>query len=135
MSEPPVFYEKYRVEHADGSPTDPMAEYVVLRVDKDPTCAVAAYAWADALADEGRTDLARTLRAHLEEVTYPVNRAVLRIVRGGYHWHDVVVNGRRLHGARKLLFWSGLATAALVLATSAIIGGGELVRLAMEVRF
>lgn len=61
--EPPGRYAKYVVAKADGSPIDPRAEYVVMRVDTDPTCRAAALAWADELEADGRGTLAHDLRA------------------------------------------------------------------------
>jgi len=40
-------FNKYKIEKADGTPTDPQADYFVLRLDKDPTAREAARFYAE----------------------------------------------------------------------------------------
>lgn len=45
-------YSKYVVTKADGSPTDPKADYFVLRLDTDPAARLAAHCYAREIAAE-----------------------------------------------------------------------------------
>jgi hypothetical protein len=51
-SAPPVPGQKYVIRKTDGSPADPDARYLVLRLDTDPFARQAAATYADAVADE-----------------------------------------------------------------------------------
>ncbi len=46
------YYQKYKIEHADGTPIDSNAVYFVLRLDKDPFALTASYAYALACVKE-----------------------------------------------------------------------------------
>jgi hypothetical protein len=48
-------YGKYCIEHADGSPIDPMAQYFVLRFDTDPAARIALKTYADAIEEDNPT--------------------------------------------------------------------------------
>lgn len=39
-------FNKYKIEHADGTPTDPGAVYFVLRIDDDNSAVNAVIGWA-----------------------------------------------------------------------------------------
>lgn len=64
-------YGKYIIEKADGSPMNPEAEYLVLRLDNDETCRRAALAWSGFIQDR-QPELAADIRAW-----------VARLERGG----------------------------------------------------
>lgn len=68
QAENPGLYNKYIVTKRNGNPVDPKAEYLVLRLDNDETCRVAALAWADAIQTE-RPELADGIRAWVELLT------------------------------------------------------------------
>lgn len=58
-------YGKYTVGKADGSPTDPDAQYFVLRLDTDPAARTAIRAYAGCCPN---TELARDLFKWVNEV-------------------------------------------------------------------
>jgi len=60
-------YQKYIIEKADGSPTDPKAVYFVLRLDTDPAAREAASAYASA-CQEANSQLASDLWALVDEI-------------------------------------------------------------------
>jgi hypothetical protein len=62
---PPGHYGKYTVAKADGTPTDPKADYFVLRLDTDTHARVAALAYADACEFKS-PQLAADLRARVK---------------------------------------------------------------------
>ena len=66
--DPEGLFPKYRVSKADGSDVDAAAEYLVLRLDSDPTCRTAALAWADELEGDGRHELAEDIRDHVQRL-------------------------------------------------------------------
>ena len=45
-------YGKYKIEKADGSPVDPEADYLVLRLDSDKHARIAALAYAESVMSE-----------------------------------------------------------------------------------
>jgi len=55
-------YNKYVVTKADGSPTNPRADYFVLRLDTDPLARRAARQYARDAEGAGLTMLAKQLR-------------------------------------------------------------------------
>lgn len=57
-------YEKYApLKKADGSPTDPKAQYFVLRIDTDPAAREALATYANAIERAGDGEFAEELRA------------------------------------------------------------------------
>jgi len=62
-------FGKYRVEHADGSPTDANAQYFVLRVDTDANARHALRIYARSIFNDNRT-LARDLIRGLNEIEH-----------------------------------------------------------------
>lgn len=65
--------ERYIIEKASGEPTDPDAEYFVLRYDKDPHArkALAAYA---ASVEADNKQLAQDIFDELERTRFAFNR-------------------------------------------------------------
>lgn len=58
-------YTKYLISKADGSPTDPKADYFVLRLDTDPAARAAAYVYAREV-EESLPGLAAELLERIE---------------------------------------------------------------------
>jgi len=70
------FYQKYKVEYADGSPIDPRAQYLVLRLDAGEylsACRAGAAAFAEAVEPQnpklaqGVRDLLRLLKESVSD--------------------------------------------------------------------
>jgi len=64
--EPTGLYGKYRIAKADGSPTDPGAQYFVLRIDTDQAARMALFTYADYI-EHDQPEFAAELRQWLDD--------------------------------------------------------------------
>jgi hypothetical protein len=62
LPDKPGLYGKYIVKKANGEPTDPGAQYFVLRIDSDPHARQAIRAYAQSIKDDNPTLAADLLR-------------------------------------------------------------------------